>query len=737
MKNYDQKELQFHVQFDEKPNEAINYQVAVFDRNKQLVYQSQVSENYFSLPFSSEDARTKRIFLTPYNDQRKATLSLDKLEKGGNYEISIPREIPSEGPIVLNPIPNYIWCWWLFCNCHIRGRVFNYCGDKYQPVYKARVHICEVDPLYWYIYKLPDVEILKLRDDILAKAINWHLPDPPPDGVIRVNPAIKDLAATSGKAAMRTAAFKEDAAISKTATDLTLFLPQQNITSLYSNSSYLVKDYLLQNYKLLYPYWCWLYPWWLTCSEVAVVETDANGWFEADMWYLCCGDKPDLYFSVEYLINGVWTYVYNPGLHCGTHWDYTCNTEVDIYVNDQRIPCPNTPTIYGNKVVVTTLGNNINASRVAQSGADIGLAPDLWYGYSNTGPFSGSIEPHVMFGDALTGIGIKYYRWRYKAHADADIEANWHNMNQSVDRYYFHESPDSFLTYNLGPKAYQSGTMIPLTNPDLFEIQTENVPAPGINTWFTLNARTDTATAYLNTYPLNTFDINGHVTAFADGLYDLKLEFYDATGAQVNLSLLGTAVEVLDPTKTAAFTDPFVDAVPAPAANQLLDTSNNLLGFKMIIRVDNNPTHAVIHETTVGLHAAGPCGMIPYHHKNTALAHIAFEAFQKNDFAFFDFSITKGSSGHVHDVSGNVSNSPAVTVLDNGVASAEAYSYNGTTDQFDSDKHVSTLLGTCDEAAFAEVLNVYATATDGWNRIGYDSSDVKAFALVHNNNVNP
>jgi len=53
MKNYDQKELQFHVQFDEKPNEAINYQVAVFDRNKQLVYQSQVSENYFSLPIKN------------------------------------------------------------------------------------------------------------------------------------------------------------------------------------------------------------------------------------------------------------------------------------------------------------------------------------------------------------------------------------------------------------------------------------------------------------------------------------------------------------------------------------------------------------------------------------------------------------------------------------------------------------------------------------------------------------
>ena len=69
----------------------------------------------------------------------------------------------------------------------MRGRVFNRCGNEYLPVYKARVHICEVDPVIWYIQKLPDYEMMKLRDDILGKIIHWHLPDPAPDPFKNIN----------------------------------------------------------------------------------------------------------------------------------------------------------------------------------------------------------------------------------------------------------------------------------------------------------------------------------------------------------------------------------------------------------------------------------------------------------------------------------------------------------------------------------------------------------------------
>ena len=45
---------------------------------------------------------------------------------------------------------------------------------------------------------------------------------------------------------------------------------------------------------------------------------------------------------------------------------------------------------------------------------------------------------------------------------------------------------------------------------------------------------------------------------------------------------------------------------------------------------------------------------------------------------------------------------------------------------------VGDLLGTCVNGAFAEVLNVYATATTGWGDsiTAYDASFVRAFALA-------
>jgi hypothetical protein len=81
-------------------------------------------------------------------------------------------------------------------------------------------------------------------------------------------------------------------------------------------------------------------------------------------------------------------------------------------------------------------------------------------------------------------------------------------------------------------------------------------------------------------------------------------------------------------------------------------------------------------------------------------------------------------------VYGEVDNNPPVTVWDTvPPVPAELYSYNSVNNRFSSNKKVGTLLSGCDEAAFSEVLNVWATATDGWYRLGYDSSDVKAFAL--------
>lgn len=732
MKSYDSKELQFRVQFDEKPNEAINYQVAVFDRDKQLVYQSPVTEDYFSLPFSAEDARAKRIFLTPYNEQRKTDLTMDKLEKGGNFEISFPGEIPVEGPIVLNPIPNYIWCWWIFCNCHIRGRVFNYCGNEYQPVYKARVHICEVDPIYWYLYKLPEYEILKLRDDILAKAIDWHLPDPPPDRFRKVSPAIKNMAAAP-KTAMRNAAVSTDTVMTHSAAfDLTAALPQQNIASLYSNSSNLVKDYLLQNYKLLYPYWCWIYPWFYTCTEVAVVETDNNGWFNADMWYLCCGDRPDLYFRVEYYINGVWTSVYNPGLRCGTHWDYTCNSEVDIYLNDQRIPCNvSQPPIGYKDVFVFSIGNNVSVTKVYQDGAMRGQTmPGT--PYEEGSPFGGSIEPRVYFGgflcDAVDGGNNYFYKWSFRKEG----AMNWNEIITDTFRHYLQETVDgpTFPVHRIGANAEK-----------LYQILRYHLSlADGGNDLWVADSRTDTASTKWITTDM---DANGVAddSSTSDAVYEIKMELYKyVAGVATRVNWTAEGINLYIPLNTLA--SPFGDVtIDHETDNTIINKykyteSGNLYGFTMKIYIDNKaPTLSLEDVSVTNADAttgvAGPCGFIAFKNRNTSTINFKFNASQQNNFATFGFGILKGNGATDTFSAGNRVGVATTPLLHNGLVSGN----NVNLVAGDYELHVSPdfLLGSCNKAAFLQSASIHPLVQDGYSRLYNDQSLSTAFALEHHN----
>lgn len=731
MKSYDSKELQFRVQFDEKPNEAINYQVAVFDRNKQLVYQSPVTEDYFNLPFSAEEARTKRIFLTPYNGERKTELSLDKLENGGNFEISLPREIPVEGPIVLNPIPSYIWCWWIFCSCHIRGRVFNYCGNEYQPVYKARVHICEVDPIYWYIYKLPEYEILKLRDDILAKAIDWHLPDPPPDRFTKVLPAIKNVTPAS-KIATHSSAATSEVMTKNAAVDLTVALPQQNIAALYSNSSYLVRDYLLQNYKLLYPYWCWIYPWFYTCTEVAVVETDNNGWFNADMWYLCCGDRPDLYFRVEYYINGVWTTVYNPGLRCGTHWDYTCNSEVDIYLNDQRIPCNiSQPSIGYKDVFVFSIGNNVSVTKVYQEGAMKGQTmPGT--PYEEGSPFGGNIEPRVYFGsylcDAVDGGNNYFYKWSFRKEG----ELNWNEIITDTFRHYLQETVDgpTFPVHRIGANAEK-----------LYQILRYHLSlADGGNDLWVVDSRTDTASTKWITTDM---DANGEADDFSisDGVYEIKMELYKyVAGVATRVNWSAEGINLYIPLNT--LTSPFGDVTIAHETDNNIISKykytegGDLYGFTMKIYIDNKAPNLSLEDVSVTnadatTGVAGPCGFIAFKNRNTSTIHFKFNASQQNNFATFGFGILKGNGTTDNFSAGNRVGVATTPLLHNGLISGN----NVNLIAGDYELHVSPdfLLGSCNKAAFLQSASIHPLVQDGYSRLYNDQNLSTAFALEHHN----
>lgn len=78
--------------------------------------------------------------------------------------------------------------------------------------------------------------------------------------------------------------------------------------ALTSKSPSIVREALIKHDYLILPVLChfpWLIP-FLTCDKVVVVDSDSDGRFDAEIWYRCAGDKPDLYFWVEYFLDGSW-----------------------------------------------------------------------------------------------------------------------------------------------------------------------------------------------------------------------------------------------------------------------------------------------------------------------------------------------------------------------------------------------------------------------------------------------
>ncbi len=737
MKSNDQNGLQFKVQFDGTPNEGITYQVAVFDRDKNITYQAPVTDNSFSLPFSAEDLKGKRIFLAPFSQDRNNKLSLDNLDKGNGFEVNLPLQIDLGKPILINPIPEYIWCWWWYCLCQVRGRVFNWCGNEYLPVYKARVHICEVDPIIWYIRKLPDYEVLKLRDDILGKIIDWHIPDPSPIEVgnlnINTRPGILPIQQLS--ATNRSLSFETTSKVSTTAS-VKPVLPSANLTSFYSDSAYLVRNYLVENYRILYPFWCWIFPWFLRCDEVAVVETDENGWFNSYIWYQCCGDKPDLYFWVEYCINGIWTTVYNPGLNCGTHWDYTCNSEVDIYLNDQRIPCPiPQPPIGYKDVFVFSIGNNVSVTKVYQDGTMRGQTmPGT--PFEEGSPFGGSVEPRVYFGsylcDSVDGGNNYFYKWSFRKEG----ELTWKEIITDTFRHYLVETADGpvFKPYNIGANTDK-----------LYQILRYHLPvSQGGNDLWVVDSRTDTASTKFITTDI---DNNGSADNYSltDGVYEIKMELYKyvaGVATRVNWTAEGINLYVPDHTLTSPFGDVTINhETDINIINQYkYSEGGDLFGFTMKIFIDNMLPNLTLDDVSVinadaTTGTAGHCGFIEFKNRHTSTVNFEFNASQQNNFATFGFSIVKGNGTTDTFSAGNRVGVTTTPLLHNGAISGTNLNLVGG----DYELHVSPdfLLGDCNMAAFSQTASIHPLVQDGYTRLYNDWSLTTAFALEHKEHHNP
>lgn len=692
--------------------------VYLFDRTGALIESADVEDGRARFKTPRSRVLKSQLFVAPKPPQQEAEPSLRYMTRVQAYEPVLQSGIRGDIREEIF-LPGNILDGWQLCFCTVRGRVLKTPGDF--PVCEARVHICEVDRIWRFLDRLPNDDLFRFRDELLDiidqpelpdPPIPFPQPDPPPMGPRRQFSAGMSSAAPTS----------EQAEIARMADDL----PRTTRRALQSTTRDRVQRALLQHTDLIRHFLC-LHPWWwrYRCDEIRVLETDAQGRFSTFLIYLCDGDKPDLYFWVEYNIGGVWETVYRPPIACNTYWDYACGTEVTIRVSDERVPaCDPEPDLGAMQVAVMSIGNDVSISEIQGAGV-----PAAQEGLTLGGaPFGGTLEPHVWFSrENLIAAGITKYRWSWRRRTGPDgvtpEMSAWQVLTRKVGRHYAIIEPGtsdlSFPFETLGPDAS-----------NLFRIKPPDPPAGGIE-WVVLDAREDTATGFFETVKLPhglpgspTECERAEVTA---GTYELKLELFKDDGSKIaNWEAEGVQLKIAD--DPAPFGTGTVNTVDAPSYYRIQDSAGNTAAFRMMVRVDNNCCAAQIHPVSgAGLTVDPNCGFVEYAPGSSA--HISFEAEHLNNFATFNLNTHRGTGIPVP---------PASTSGRVGSGSGTSFSFTPPF-HYERSVPVSTLLTVntpggdppCDRAAFAQHLRVRTMATDGWNRLSnLDRSFSSAFALA-------
>jgi len=727
------------IQFEGTPEKAIEIEAYLFDRAGALLASAPFGKGQAQFALD-QVPKGARLFIGPSQAalQRPGKPSLammqrlDAYEPGWNYD-------PNCEIYQLPPIPDFHWPHWPLCRCRVRGRVVKRSTSPggvvvEAPICDARVHICEMDPFYWVLERLPSLDILRLRDELfrlIEGPFPWSpIPDPDPEpdwsravvdpsdlrGQRMQEVAVKGL---FGRSVGEMASLNPqtlpplararhsrsvEARISLNPQPLPpaaqmLRLPDLAQVTLRAPAAELVRRGLIDHIEYLRPWlcwWDWLEPWFTRCDELRVVLTNDDGEFDTTIHYPCFGDHPDLYFWVECSVGGVWTNVYHPPIRCHTWWDYPCGTYVTLGVTDPRVTgCGQQPSLSGLQVVVKTIGYAVSMGEINHTGdpEPQGTVKSGWIDAARASPFGETIEPRVDFGTGLKPAGITHYRWSYRPFGSVS-DSDWLPLQAPVSRHYKETTapgdPAIYKSVTVGPDPAVSG--------HFFQVDPA-LPAGG-EKFEVLDERIDLASARWDT------------TMVADGSYELKLELFRLVGTvmtRVDLTAEGvTLSQIIDPAPLSEGT--YVTQLAS--GDRLLTQGGHTVGFRLVLTVDNRVCHGTIDSVTV---APGnndtQCGFLEY--DAAALATIAFHASHPANYASLGFSTAR-----------------VATLLPSASASGlvDASSANGfvrSGDMFSKAVAVSALLSEgvvppetpCIRAAFAESLHVYALATNGYGRL--------------------
>lgn len=745
--------LQFALSMDGKPEEELPLMAYLFSGTGRLLSSVKVAQGNITLKGDWGNRKDLRLFIAPAPPEGEGE-SLPSLETMRQMQAYEPVWKAGTGTIQLMPIPDHLWPGWIR-RCRVRGRVVvpTLVGGAVQelPLPCARVHICEVDPRFLLLKRIPNTHIFKLRDDLLKLLDRtWiPLPDPDPDpGPWRLqvdtlgwgHPAYLDpQPEPPAPMSLEVAAKVLESAIPHTAR-----------MKLLSTSSLAVRNALIEHLEAFWPvlcHWHWHWPWlWLRHRswERRVVNADAQGHFDTSIFYSVFGDHPDLYFWVEYFVDGAWVPVYKPSLRCHTWWNFPSGTEVTLSVTDPRVNGnPQGPDVPDGSVLVERFGNvwlgEINGDGTIRGESSLcGLAVPYAFG--------GVICPHVEFSPDLDAT---HFRWSYQ-HPKADgtfgADEPWQVISAPLTRIYME------VVEVGGHEVWRRGS-VPLGpeshgNQLAFQVPTLNPPEhPDQKAAWWDQCRNNEASAFFNT-PLAF--ANPHLDA---GCIRLRLELFKLQGGTLKRVSPVGGFQIPPPTYAGSGD---MESCPATTAyledlhDSLCPTAAPVQVFALKLRLDNRPTKANIIPTTVTGCTAGCSGILTYTGDPVAVtASLAFQAEQKGGFAAYAFNVKLGHLSPVQESSKGVVGQPG----GNGYALISgAYRKTVSADTLLDHQHTPGSPCVCtpsvasnlhchldangvdcslDSGAFSESLSVYAAITNGYERLSHlDSYDHAGFALV-------
>ncbi|MEQ8704574.1 MAG: hypothetical protein RIC19_11675 [Phaeodactylibacter sp.] len=683
--------------------------------------------------------RRARVFILPEPESGidLTQLSIQQLERRLAFE---PRlRFNADGGLVFERIPDHIRQFWWWRRCCIRGRITNRANVEGQletyPVCNAVVHICEVDRIRWWIERIDPDLLERLRRDLIDRIpvpIPIPIPIPEPPRPLPDPPPFRpDLGLQLAESTMQPLMLNrlQTNVSLESATQLQLL--QQQIQRADAGQ---FRAVLTNNFPVFFPYFCrlpYLWPWLYRCDEVAVVETDQNGRFEACIWHQW--DQPDVYIWVEYPIGDTLTTVYRPRVPCATYWDYACGEDIDIQLSDNRIPPVCGGILEGTSVAIRAIGTHISPLRIAQSLDDSIVLPGRsdfrtvgLTNYETNGlgtfspalanqfvrPFTGTIPIYAQFGDGLPAANIQYFQVQYRRTHNAGLQivnspfGAWKTLESGAlnRRYVLQDGLDfKYEYYNLGPfnvngqRAYR----IPPLDPQLAGVDGQPASADPSARW----SRYDrVAIAKINSEGLD-----------GEGLYEFRIRFLDQDGnlADVNPEFF----RVPDPTNRNT-------TMAAPAT--YISQAGGRAVFQFRMRLDNQrPDLGIFGVSLDGdLDAMSSCGFLGYESVSQQVG-LAFEATHPQGFGLFQFNLERGRANSV----GNhftLGDARGVVTGDKAPYTLDSYGV------YRADFSVGSLLSGCgSKAAFSEQLTVIGLHTDGTHAGNFFRRTVSnAFALA-------